>query len=97
MAQQNSAASGNLNSNNGSARPGSVDMAEAVALMADADEAGDDEDEETDEGGRAKAPSIIVSVPNEIDIPSVAAILRKALKASSYRGVKVRESVDAGR
>jgi hypothetical protein len=47
MAQQNPAASGNLNSNNGSARPGSVDMAEAVALMADADEAGDDEDEET--------------------------------------------------
>ena len=47
MAQQNTAASGNLNSNNGSARPDSVDMAEAVALMADAGDAGDDDAEET--------------------------------------------------
>ena len=47
MAQQNPAASGNLNSNNGSARPNSVDMAEAMALMADAGDAGDDEAEET--------------------------------------------------
>ena len=38
---ENPAASGNLNSNNGSARPDSVDMAEAMALMADAgDDAG---------------------------------------------------------
>ena len=42
--QQNPAASGNLNGNNGSARPDSVDMVEAMALMADA---GDDEAEET--------------------------------------------------
>ena len=47
MAQQNPAASGNLNSNNGSARPDSVDMAEAMALMADAGDAGDDDAEET--------------------------------------------------
>jgi hypothetical protein len=47
MAQQSPAASGNLNNNNGSARPDSVDMAEAVALMADAGDAGDDDAEET--------------------------------------------------
>src|ERR1700722_1217997 len=60
MAQQNSAASGNLNSSNGSARPDSVDMAEAVALMADADEAGNDEYEETasaDEDADDDAPA----------------------------------------
>ena len=47
MAQQNSAASGNLNSSNGSARPDSVDIAEAMALMVDAGDAGDDDAEET--------------------------------------------------
>ena len=60
MAQQNTAASGNLNSNNGSARPDSVDMAEAVALMADAGDAGDDEPEETasaDEDAGDDAPA----------------------------------------
>jgi hypothetical protein len=47
MAQQNSPASGNLNGNNGSARPDSVDLAEAMALMADGDDAGDDAAGET--------------------------------------------------
>jgi hypothetical protein len=51
MAQQNPASSGNLNSNNGSARADSVDMAEAMALMADAGDEGDDEDEETAAAG----------------------------------------------
>ena len=35
------------NGNNGSARPDSVDLAEAMALMADADDAGDDAAGET--------------------------------------------------
>ena len=47
MVQQNPAASGKLNSNNGSARHDSVDMAEAMALMTDAGNAGDKDTEET--------------------------------------------------
>ena len=53
MAQQSLPASSNLNSENGTARLESVDVAEAVALMADLGEAAEDEAEETasaDEG-----------------------------------------------
>jgi hypothetical protein len=42
MAQQSAPASSNLNSDNGTVRPDSVDVAEAVALMADLGEAGED-------------------------------------------------------
>jgi hypothetical protein len=60
MAHQSSPASNNLTSENGTAAPESVDVAEAVALMADLGEAGDDEAEETasdadGEGGDAVA------------------------------------------
>ena len=47
MAQQSLPASSNLNSENATAAPESVDVAEAVALMADLGEAGEDEAEET--------------------------------------------------
>ena len=43
MAQQSLPASSNLNSENGTAAPESVDVAEAVALMADLGEAAEDE------------------------------------------------------
>jgi hypothetical protein len=60
MAQQSPPASSNLTSDNGTARPDSVDVAEAVALMADLGEAGADEAEEAaagdeDEGDDAPA------------------------------------------
>jgi hypothetical protein len=51
----------------------------------------DDVDADPDGDGTPKPQSITVSVPSAIDIPSVAATLRKALKAAGYRGVKVRE------
>lgn len=52
---------------------------------------GDDLGEGDEADGEAQVPAITVSVPNAIDIPSVASILRRALKQSGYRGVKVRE------
>jgi hypothetical protein len=60
MAHQSPPALSNLNSDNGTAAPESVDVAEAVALMAGLGEAGDDEAEETasadgDEGDDAVA------------------------------------------
>jgi hypothetical protein len=51
MAQQSPPASSNVNSDNGTERPDSVDVAEAVALMADLGEAGEDEGEETASAG----------------------------------------------
>ena len=56
MAQQSPPASSNLNGDNAPLRPDSVDVTEAVALMADLGEAAEDEAEETasadeDEGG----------------------------------------------
>src|SRR5260370_15845569 len=47
MAHQSLPASNNLNSATGAVAPESVDVAEAVALMADLGEAGEDEAEET--------------------------------------------------
>jgi hypothetical protein len=60
MAHQSPPASSNLTSENGTVRPESVDVAEAVALMADLGETGEDEAEETasdveDEGDDAVA------------------------------------------
>jgi hypothetical protein len=60
MAHQSLPASSNLNSETGPVRPESVDVAEAVALMADLGEVGEDEAEETasadgDEGDDAAA------------------------------------------
>lgn len=52
---------------------------------------GDDLSQGDEADGEAQVPAITVSVPNAIDIPSVSAILRRALKQSGYRGVKVRE------
>jgi ParB-like chromosome segregation protein Spo0J len=50
-----------------------------------------DERKEADKDGKPSAPSIIVSVSDPIDIPSVAAILRKAVKTAGYRNVKIKE------
>jgi hypothetical protein len=47
VAQQSLPASSNLNNENGTAAPESVDVAEAVALMADLGEAAEDEADET--------------------------------------------------
>lgn len=47
--------------------------------------------EDDEPGDEPPVPSITVNVPSAIDIPSVAQILRKALKGSGYRGVKVIE------
>ena len=47
MAHQSLPAASNLTSENGTARPESVDVSEAVALMADLGEAGEDDAEET--------------------------------------------------
>src|SRR5258708_3704735 len=60
MAHQSLPASSNLNSATGAVAPESVDVAEAVALMADLGEAGEDEAEETasadgDEGDEVEA------------------------------------------
>jgi hypothetical protein len=60
MAQQSPPVSSNLNSDNGTVRPDTVDVAEAVALMADLGEAADDEAEgpasaNEDEGDDATA------------------------------------------
>jgi hypothetical protein len=60
MAHQSLPASSNLTSATGTVRPDSVDVAEAVALMADLGEAGEDETEETasadgDEGDEVEA------------------------------------------
>ncbi len=60
MAQQSPPVSNNLTSENGTVRPESVDVAEAVALMADLGETGEDEGEETasadgDEGDEVEA------------------------------------------
>lgn len=48
-------------------------------------------DDELNGDGEAKTLSITVSVPSAIDIPSVAEILRRAIKTSGYHGVKVKE------
>ncbi|MEA2855614.1 MAG: hypothetical protein QOE02_5715, partial [Rhodospirillaceae bacterium] len=50
MAQQSPPASSNLNGDNASLRPDSVDVAEAVALMDDLGEAAEDEAEEAASG-----------------------------------------------
>lgn len=39
----------------------------------------------------AKSPAITVTVTSQIEIPSVAAILRKAIKAAGLKNVRVRE------
>lgn len=49
------------------------------------------DDELNKDAGEPKTLSITVSVPSAIDIPSVAEILRRAVKASGYHGVKVKE------
>jgi ParB-like chromosome segregation protein Spo0J len=50
-----------------------------------------DDDEPKDDDGEPKVPSIIVTVRSSMDIPSVAAILRKAVKTAGFRGVRIKE------
>lgn len=50
----------------------------------------DDDEPESDES-EPKVPTITVTVKSAIDIPSVAAILRKAVKTAGYKGVRIKE------
>jgi hypothetical protein len=65
MAQQSLPASSNLNSENGTAAPESVDVAEAVALMADLGEAAEDEAEETPPAGEAAGDDAVAEGDGE--------------------------------
>lgn len=54
-----------------------------TGVFADEDIAGED--------ANGKKRSLTITIPNEIDVPSVAAILRKAIKTAGYKNVRVRE------
>jgi hypothetical protein len=82
MAQQNPQASSNLNSDNATVWPDSADVAEAVVLMADAGEAGDDEAEETasadeDEGDDVPAEGHPAASP--VDRPAHCCVLDRPI------------------
>jgi ParB-like chromosome segregation protein Spo0J len=50
----------------------------------------DDPDEFT-EPKAERAPSITIVVPNSINIPSVAAVVRKAISTAGFKGIRVKE------
>src|SRR6266702_2784536 len=100
MAQQSPPASSNLNGDNAPLRPDSVDVAEAVALMADLGEAAEDEAEEAasadeDEGdGEAEAtaedaePPEFWTADDKTAWESVPAELRPVLKKYEQQRVE---------